>query len=272
MTLDKFFFIVSHSRMNSATPFAITDPGQSPSAAQASFDPLYQQISKLLTRELSLGTWGPGQMIPSEMELSQRYRVSQGTMRKAIDSLAAAQLVVRRQGRGTFVASHDTGPEQFRFLRLRRNQGAEPLAPHSEILQCSRERASSEMARQLQIKAADWLVFIRRRLSVDGRGAVIDDIWLPAQRFKGLNAERLAAHSGPLYSLFEVVYGVKTVRASEKLRAINAPAAIANLLDIESGRPVLLVDRLSLGYEDRPVEVRRGYYHTEHMHYSSELV
>ena len=91
----------------------------------ASFSPLYQQIKDLIVASLQAGEWQPGHAIPSEMELAERYKVSQGTVRKAIDALAAENLVVRHQGRGTFVASHREEAVQYRFLRLMPDDGNE---------------------------------------------------------------------------------------------------------------------------------------------------
>src|SRR5690606_14614683 len=88
------------------------------------FAPLYRQIQALLLRSLQEGEWKPGEAIPSETELAARFRVSQGTVRKAIDELAAGNLLVRRQGRGTFVASHLEVRTQFRFLRIRADESA----------------------------------------------------------------------------------------------------------------------------------------------------
>ncbi len=88
-----------------------------------SFSPLYQQIKALITQRLQAGEWKAGETIPSEMELAARYGVSQGTVRKAIDELAAENLVVRRQGKGTFVATHAEQKVQFRFLRLMPDEG-----------------------------------------------------------------------------------------------------------------------------------------------------
>ena len=72
----------------------------------ASFSPLYEQIKAMILASLQASEWLPGDAIPSEMELAARYAVSQGTVRKAIDELAAQNLLVRRQGKGTFVATH----------------------------------------------------------------------------------------------------------------------------------------------------------------------
>ena len=88
-----------------------------PAFHSPTFSPLYQQIRGLITRSLESGEWGPGDVIPSESELATRFGVSQGTVRKAIDEMAAENLLVRRQGKGTFVATHNDPRSFFRFLR-----------------------------------------------------------------------------------------------------------------------------------------------------------
>src|SRR3978361_904244 len=92
-------------------------------AASPTFSPLYQQIKALITQSLQSGEWKPGELIPSEVELATRFKVSQGTVRKAIDELSGENLVVRRQGKGTFVATHHEARAQFRFLRLESDAG-----------------------------------------------------------------------------------------------------------------------------------------------------
>src|SRR5204862_8254338 len=89
------------------------DTPSAPLADAPAFSPLYQQIKALMTQRLQAGEWRPGEAIPSELELAARFKVSQGTVRKAIDELAAENLLVRRQGKGTFVATHAEETIQF---------------------------------------------------------------------------------------------------------------------------------------------------------------
>src|SRR5687768_17101916 len=121
------------------------------SAATPSFRPLYEQIKILLTQSLVAGEWKPGEAIPSELELAARYRVSQGTVRKAIDELAGENIVVRRQGKGTFVASHNEPSYQYRFLRVTPDSGDKPH-PHNLFFGLERGRAQGEPARALGLK------------------------------------------------------------------------------------------------------------------------
>jgi GntR family transcriptional regulator len=239
----------------------------SPSPA---FSPLYQQIKGLITRELQAGVWKPGEAIPSEMELAARFKVSQGTVRKAIDELAAENLVVRRQGKGTFVATHAEQHTQYRFLRLSGPQGT-VSGMQRRFLDCRRLRAPADVARALQLKTGDTVVQVRRLLLLEGRPLVLDDIWLPGALFKGLTAERMTDYRGPMYGLFESEFGVRMIRAEEQIRAVAADATAARLLDVPVGAPLLSVERLSMTYGDQPVELRRGLYHTAQHYYRNDL-
>lgn len=259
------------SNANSPAPESGGAAASAPAAVpSATFSPLYQQIKGLITQSLESGEWKPGEIIPSEVELAGRYKVSQGTVRKAIDELAADNLLVRRQGKGTFVATHNEERAQFRFLRLLADDGAEH--PHiSKLLECRRLRATAEIARQLELRPADPVVQIRRLLQFDGENTVLDEIWLPGAVFRGLTAERLADYKGPLYAMFEAEFGTRMIRATEKIRAVAAEPAVADLLNVPTGFPLLSVERVSYTYGDRPVEVRRGWYVTTGYYYQNDL-
>ena len=236
----------------------------------ATFSPLYLQIQILITKGLQGGEWKPGEAIPSEGELARRFGVSQGTVRKAIDAMAADNLLIRRQGKGTYVATHHEARAHFRFLRLAPDDARDEVS-ESRILDCRRVRATAEIAHRLQLKAGDPLVAIRRVLSFDGRPTVLDDLWLNGVVFKGLTAERIAAYRGPLYGLFESEFATPMTRAEERIRAVAADPASAPVLDVPCGTPLLQVERVSMTYGDRPVELRRGLYVTATHHYRNTL-
>ena len=171
------------------------EPGTASAASLTpAFSPLYQQIKGLILQSLQSGEWKPGAAIPSEMDLAARYRVSQGTVRKAIDELAAGNLVVRRQGKGTFVATHAEHQVQYRFLKLLPDNGdvnSEGPAQR-EIIDCKRLRASADVARALTLRTGDAVLQVRRVLSFSGVPTILEDLWLPGGPFKGLTAERLS--------------------------------------------------------------------------------
>jgi GntR family transcriptional regulator len=244
--------------------------GASASGTSPTFSPLYQQIKALITQSLQSGEWKPGELIPSEIELAGRFKVSQGTVRKAIDDLAAENLVVRRQGKGTFVATHHEARAQYRFLRLMPDTG-EPHNAENNILEVKRLRAPAEVARLLEMKSGDSVVFIKRVQSLDGAPTIVEELWLPGTLFKGLTAERLNEYKGPMYGLFETEFGTRMIRATEKIRAVVADAETAALLNVAVNTPLLSVERVSFTYGDKPVEVRRGLYLTDRHHYQNEL-
>ena len=237
------------------------------------FSPLYQQIKGLILHSLQAAEWRPGEAIPSEMELAARYRVSQGTVRKAIDELAADHLVVRRQGKGTFVATHAEQQVQYRFLRLLPDQGdaREEGPAQRRIIECRRVRASADVARALQLRSGDTVVQVRRVLAFAGTPTILEDIWLPGQAFKGLGAEQMAAYPGPTYAMFEIDFGVRMVRAEEKIRAVLPDAEQARWLAIDTATPILSVERVAYTYNDAPMELRRGLYRTDTHHYRNSL-
>ncbi|RZS81170.1 GntR family transcriptional regulator [Pigmentiphaga kullae] len=249
-----------------AGPAVAPEPG----APGAAFSPLYRQIKGLILQSLDRGEWKPGEAIPSELDLAARFKVSQGTVRKAIDELAADNILLRRQGKGTFVATHHEDRVRFRFLRLAPDDGQHARS-RSRFLECRRLRAPAEVAKALELRAGDSVVLVRRVLSFGEIPTVIDEIWLPGSLFRGLTAERLAEYKGPMYGLFESEFGVRMIRADEKIRAVPAGAPEAELLDIEAGTPLLQVERISFTYGDRPVEMRRGLYLTSRYHYRNSL-
>jgi GntR family transcriptional regulator len=238
--------------------------------ASPTFSPLYRQIKGLLVESLRSGEWRPGEAIPSEIELAARFRVSQGTVRKAIDELALENLVVRRQGKGTFVATHGEREVRFRFLRLTPDSGR-PAPAERHLLEFRRARASGEWARLLELKSGDTVFSLKRLLLFAGAPIIAEEIWLPGNVFRGLSAAAISEHKGALYNLFETQFGIRAVRAEEKLKAVAADASSAELMKLKPGHPLLQVERLTCTYGDKPVEWRRSLYNTDHHFYRSEL-
>jgi GntR family transcriptional regulator len=238
-------------------------------APSPTFSPLYRQIKDFMIKSLEAGEWGPGDAIPSEAELAARFNVSQGTVRKAIDEMAAEHLLVRRQGKGTFVATHNDPRSYYRFLRLVPDDGDEAHSV-SEPISCTTMQASPEVAEVLGLQPGDPVVFMERLLRFGEEPVVLDQIYLVGELFAGLTLEHLQADRS-LYSLFESEYGVRMIRAEERLRAVAADGHCAGLLGVVEGEPLLLVERTTFTYGNKPVEWRRGLYCTRRHHYMNEL-
>ena len=264
---------MNHSLPPTDAPTAAAVSAADSPAATPAFSPLYQQIKGLILQSLQASEWKPGESIPSEMELAARYRVSQGTVRKAIDELASGHLLIRKQGKGTFVATHAEHQVQYRFLKLVPDQGdlnTEGPAQR-EIVDCKRLRASAEIARALALRSGDTVLQVRRVLSFAKVPTILEDLWLPGTPFKGLTAERLADYHGPMYALFETEFGVRMVRAEEKIRAVLPDKAQRELLQLPPNTPLLSVERIAYTYNNTPMELRRGFYRTDTHHYHNDL-
>lgn len=236
----------------------------------ASFSPLYEQIKAMILASLQASEWLPGDAIPSEMELAARYAVSQGTVRKAIDELAAQNLLVRRQGKGTFVATHQEEDFQYRFLRLEPDSG-ERFHLKNQFLSCECIKSCSHIAKLLKLKPGDAVIHIERVQSSDGKPIVFEEIWLPEGRFQGLSLEALNAWPGPVYAFYESHYATHMVRAEEKIKAVLADESLARHLRVLVGAALLSVERVAFTYGNKPVEVRHARYDTSKQHYDNKL-
>lgn len=260
---------MNHSLLTENTPPTAT----ASAVVSASFSPLYQQIKNLVLQSLQAGEWKPGDPIPSEFELAARYKVSQGTVRKAIDELAKDHLLVRRQGKGTFVATHAEQQVQFRFLKLKpdnpQSDSQSPAERH--IIDCKRLRAPPNVAQALGLRAGDAVFQVRRVLTFEHVPTIFEDIWLPGAAFKGLTTERLSADTRPMYAMFESDFGIRMVRAQERLRAVLPSADVCEWMKVTSDTPMLKVERMSYTYHDTPMEWRIGVYRTDTRHYLNEL-
>ncbi len=239
-------------------------------AGTPAFRPLYEQIKILLTHGLVAGEWKPGEAIPSETELASRYNVSQGTVRKAIDELASEHILMRRQGKGTFVASHNEPDYRYRFLRVMPD-GGEKLHPKNLFFGLERAKAHGDAAHALGLPPGTTTLTFKRVMSFDGRPMILDEIVFDARQFPGLTLAELEEFNGSVYSFYESVFGVRMIRAEERLRAVAADGMAAAHLKVPVGTPLLCVDRIAFTYGDKPVEWRRGLCLTDGFSYFNEL-
>jgi GntR family transcriptional regulator len=241
--------------------------GPDAASEKLGFRPLYAQVRDRFVQRLVEGAWQPGQMLPSELDLAAEIGVSQGTVRKALDALASERLLVRRQGRGTFVAEHDEARILFQFFKLRRDSG-ERSFPESRILASGRVPARADEREALALAAGDEVVRIERIRLLSGEPVLVETLSLPATIFGTLAADEVPNN---LYGLYATRFGVTVSRAREKLKAVALGEEDAAALGVAAGTPALLIDRLALSLEGTPVEWRVSRCLTEDHHYLSDL-
>jgi GntR family transcriptional regulator len=240
-------------------------------ADSPAFQPLYRQIKSLITQSLVSGEWGPGDPIPSEIELASRYSVSQGTVRKAVTELAGENLLIRHQGKGTFVASHADERGKFPFLRMTPDRG-ELKDLTGELLDFRKLRADASSGRLLRLPAGASVYLIRRILLLAGSKICFEEVRLPANRYKGLSAAIVEEHECMLYSMYETGFGIRILHADEQVKAVPAPKEAAAALNLPAGAPVLQIERVAYTYEEDPAELRRSWNDTREHHYRNGIM
>jgi GntR family transcriptional regulator len=231
---------------------------------------LYEQVRARLIEGISAGEWGPGAAIPAESALANSFGVAIGTVRKAVDSLVADQVLVRRQGKGTFVIAHDGSRLMFHFFHIVGRDG-DKRYPEVRTVWFRRARANADAARALDIARDEKVIEIRNVLSLAGRPVVLDDITIPAALFPGLTEKIFLARDNTIYQLYQSRYGINVLRTDERLRAALAARDAAQHLNVAPGAPLLEIRRVALTFRDRPVELRLSRVDTSHHDYHATL-
>lgn len=241
-----------------------------PPAAQPVARPLFAQIEDLIVARITAGEWKPGEPLPSENEFADFYNVSQGTVRKAIAQMAADNLVIRFRGKGTFLASQTIERERSHFFHILRDDGIKEQ-PKSVLISASRRRANREIAGRLAIEPGSMVAVVERMKVIGDAPRVFETVIVADSTFPNLCEAVAEELPSELYPHYETAYGVRVVRAEERLKAVAATARDAELLQVGPGSPLLEIDRLAMTYGDVPVEWRRDRCNTESHFYQSSL-
>jgi len=237
------------------------------SRAALGFRPLYRQVKDVLVKRIADGVWAAGGALPSEPDIAADLGVSHGTVRKALDELAAENLVVRRQGKGTFVARHDEARILFQYFKLIPDTG-ERRFPDSRILGVEVRDADAEGARLLALRKGAKVVALERVRSLAEQVCIVERIVLPKALFPGIEKRDLPNN---LYELYRAEFGITIARATERLKAVAATRREAKHLDVAPGAPLLAIDRTALAIDGAPVEWRVSLCRTDAFHYLSDL-
>ena len=240
--------------------------------------PLYRQAKRELQRVIESGHCRPGQALPNEAQIADALGVSVGTLRRAVDELVHEHVLVRRQGKGTFVALHNSDRFFFHFFHIEPRPDARfaDVVPQLEypLVECvafERERAGEGEAAALRIKLGDPVIRFDNRLMLAGQPVVFDRITIPALLYKGLTEKRLLDRPSTIYSLYQTDFGITVLRAQERARAAAADRVSARILGVALGLPVLEVHRIALTFGEKPVEYRVSTINTQAHDYVSVL-
>jgi GntR family transcriptional regulator len=241
-----------------------------PAASTTPTGPLYRRVQAALTRKLAAGVWKPGEAIPSEHVLAKVFKVSVGTLRKAVDELAAGNILVRRQGRGTFVTTHGDDRTLFHFFHITRKDGTRELPVH-ELLSFRAGTAAAAESAALDIGLGTPVLRMENLLTLAGQPAIHDSITVPSGLFKGLTERMYRERESTIYGLYQARFGINVIRISERLAAERPPAEVARNLRMEESTPTLVIRRVACTYNDTPVEFRVSWLDTREHEYLADL-
>ena len=230
--------------------------------------PLYARVKTIVLARITAGDWPPGTAIPTEMDLARELGVSQGTVRKALDTLSAEQVLVRRQGSGTYVAEHTPAHVMFRFFNIYDDAGSQIL-PDSQPARIAIMVAGAAERRRLALEEAAKVIRITRIRTRAGRAFMDDRIVLPEALFPGLAREPEVPNT--LYDLFQKRYRIHVAHTEEQVTAVAATPRLAERLSVPPGTPLLAIDRITYDLNGRRIEWRLSHAHLDGAHYFARL-
>ena len=226
--------------------------------------PLYVQVYRELVERIRSGPWKAGELIPNEFEIAETFGVSQGTARKAIGALAEEKLVVRHQGRGTFVYEHTPDDILFRFFNVFDSSGKR-IIPVSRSTKCLLGSASGPERKALRLARGARIIRISRLRARGRKPFITETSALPEATFPGLGS--LPEVPDTFYDVFQKTYGVLVTHTEERVTAVLADARAAEQLNIAQGTPLARIERTAFTLDDRPVEWRVSLCYLERAHY-----
>lgn len=232
--------------------------------------PLYHRLRDEMIEKIVNREWQPDTAIPTETDLTKTYGVAIGTVRKAVETLVADGLLERIQGRGTFVRRPNFNASLFRFFR-HQTEGAENKVPEGRILKRTLTTPPESVAAALGLNKRAKAIKLDRLRLVDGQPVLLEEIWLPNAQFGALMNLELPAFGDLLYPLYEEKCGHTVASAQETLTVESADSEVAKRLAITPGKPVVVIDRLALGYDRQPLEWRRSRGPAERFRYQIEI-
>jgi len=223
--------------------------------------PLYKEVRQQILETLARGEWKPGEQLPNEADLAKRFGVAVSTVRAGVGMLTAAGILVRRQGKGTFVTTYDRHGPQFRFSNIYA-RGGRKVTTTRKITSIARERADHETTALLGLdtKSPPYVHHAEAVLKINDHAVASMELILPSALFPRLKKSDLEHTDENLYAIYQSRFGITVLRMEEHVSACSADKKTAKILGVPLNHPLLLVERLAYSFNNRPVEVRRRMY------------
>jgi GntR family transcriptional regulator len=234
-------------------------------------EPLYKVVKHRISECLGEGKWKHGQAIPSEPLLAMRFGASIGTVRTAVDELVAENILVRQQGRGTFVTSFTRDYMLNVFFAIADKKSKAKELPQTEMLSFRRGRADLSAAKELGLAKGAAVFEIENLLRLSGDPVIVDHLRLPVSLFSDLSDRIFQNRESTIYGFYQSRYGITVVRTEEMISAVTADDKIRHLLKIKGDPAVLKIIRTAYTLRDVAVDTRIRYVKTTRHGYMSVI-
>ena len=232
------------------------------------FQPLYKQVEEHVTQLIVEQRWKPGEMLPNEFQLASELNVSQGTVRKALNSLTDDKILNRRQGIGTFVSEHTGHHSLYRFFPLIAD-GRTPELPKAELLSVETQIATEQVAQALELEPKAKVIVLSRRRILNEEFCIAETVYLPHKYFAILEKEPQVPHT--LYHFYQTQFNLTVRNTSDSIKAVLATKKDAQMLNIAQGEPLLEVTRVTHSLDNKVIEFRLSRCRSDKYHYLVEL-
>jgi GntR family transcriptional regulator len=225
--------------------------------------PLYKKVKLELVQALQRGDWRPGDAIPSEKRLSEIFNISIGTLRKAVDELTEEKLLIRHQGRGTFVAIQNMRDFTRAFKRLHpsKPENVDDLEElhNVSVTELQKIQAKQEEAKDLGLNLGAEVYRIRLKHLLENTPVALEQVIIPAHRFPNLDTDLVQRFGGNLYQLYQESYATTVLKVQDMVGSEPLNQGLANLLNCEEKQPIVHVKRVAWSYQNDPVECRHSW-------------
>ena len=217
--------------------------------------PLYYQLETIIKHEIANRTWKEEELIPSENELAATYGISVGSVRKAINGLVQDGILVRKQGKGTFVVPPNFRDSYIRFFNVTGDDPENYVLPSSQVLSLEIESPMDDVKKILKLARTDQVIIIKRLRRQRGLPVVLEEIFLSKKRFPAIDRADFA--EDPVFPIYRNKYNLSIVGADEYFKPGIADQEVAAILGIKPGDPVIYIERIAYTHGDEPVEYRK---------------
>ncbi len=234
------------------------------------FSPLYELVKRAILERIISGEWPPGEFLPSEQTLANEYGVSQGTLRKALNTLTDEKLLIRYQGKGTAVSMLSEKDKRSPFMHFYDRSCRRVSSFQCRNFTLDTGISTEEEMRALRLEQEEPVTRLDRVRLFDGKPVVNERVVVVASLFPRMDSLPCDIFPSRLYAFYQSRFGVTVARSSETIDTVRATREDSERLSVEEGEPLLRVSRISLDLRGKSVEYRLSHINTRDYVYVNE--